>query len=292
MTVEKRIFDVLLSAVGLVVLSPLFVAIALFIKLDDGGPVFFRQMRVGSGGRCFRIWKFRTMATRPGSPDSPLTVGDDPRVTRVGAWLRRLKLDELPQLLNVLRGEMSLVGPRPELPCYVARYSAEERRVLNLMPGITSEGSLRYWNESAVLAQAEDPERAFVEVIMPEKIRLNLAYGDRATLWTDVRLILRTLRHLYLSSAIARAVPAGGTGLRLGGGATCTASTPKTNQNCLRLSQEMDIDATARVRNRTIENRRWRGGRRGTGISGAASIATNKQKPTIPSSTRMDRSTW
>lgn len=204
MSVEKRVFDVLLSALGLALLGPLFLAIAFLIKLEDGGSSFFRQERVGFRGQLFRIWKFRTMVADAASSDRPLTIGEDPRVTRVGRWLRRLKLDELPQLINVLRGEMSLVGPRPELPCYVARYSAAERRVLDLVPGITCEASIRYRNESAVLAQADDPERAFVEAIMPEKIQLNLAYGGRATLWTDFVLIMRTLRALYLPWALGR----------------------------------------------------------------------------------------
>ena len=205
MRIEKRVFDVLLSALGIALLWPLFLVIALLIKLDDGGRVFFRQVRVGYRGRCFRIWKFRTMVTDADCYNTPLTVGDDPRVTRIGGWLRRLKLDELPQVINVLTGEMSLVGPRPELPCYVARYEAAERRVLDLVPGITSEGSLRYRNESEVLARVDDPERAFVEAIMPEKIRLNLAYSDRATLWRDLLLIIRTLREVCLPPALSRA---------------------------------------------------------------------------------------
>jgi len=218
MRAEKRAFDVLLSALGLTLLWPLFLAMALLIKLDSGGPVFFRQMRVGYRGRLFRIWKFRTMVADAASDNNPLTVGDDPRVTRIGRRLRRLKLDELPQLLNVLVGEMSLVGPRPELPCYVACYTATERRVLDLAPGITSEASLRYRNESEVLAQVRDPERAFVETIMPEKILLNLAYGDRATLWTDFQLILRTARELLQPWARGRTEPGSfGTAASLGG---------------------------------------------------------------------------
>ncbi len=200
MRLEKRVFDVLLSALGLALLWPLLLAIAFLIKLDDRGPVFFRQTRVGYRGRPFRIWKFRTMVPDAASHDIPLTVGVDPRVTQIGGWLRRLKLDELPQLINVLTGDMSFVGPRPELPCYVARYSATEREVLGVMPGITGEASLRYRDESDVLAQACDPEQAYVETIMPEKIRLSLAYADRATLWTDFLLITRTVRELLLPS--------------------------------------------------------------------------------------------
>jgi lipopolysaccharide/colanic/teichoic acid biosynthesis glycosyltransferase len=205
MRIQKRVFDVLLSAVGLALLWPVLSAIALLIKLDDAGPVFFRQSRVGYRGRLFRIWKFRTMVPDAASRGIPLTVGEDQRVTRVGRWLRRLKWDELPQLFNVLTGDMSLVGPRPELPVYVAHYNAAERRVLDLVPGMTGEASLQYRDESEVLAQAQDPERAFVERILPEKVRLNLAYGDRATLWTDVLLIMRTVRALVFPSGRDRA---------------------------------------------------------------------------------------
>ena len=196
MSIEKRVFDVWLAAVGLTLLWPLLLGVAVLIRLSDGGPVFFRQARVGHKGRLFRIWKFRTMVPDAAAHGIPLTVGDDARVTRVGTWLRRLKLDELPQLLNVLMGQMSFVGPRPELPCYVAHYTGTERRVLDLVPGMTGEASLRFRNESEVLAQAPDPERAFVEAILPEKVRLNLAYGERATLWTDLRLIAITVREL------------------------------------------------------------------------------------------------
>ena len=145
MRLDKRVFDVVCGALGLALVGPLLVAIALLIKLDDGGPVFFRQLRVGHRGRLFRIWKFRTMVPEASADDIPLTVGDDARVTRVGSWLRRLKLDELPQLFNVLTGEMSFVGPRPELPRYVAHYSAAERRVLDFVPGMT--GALGPWPE-------------------------------------------------------------------------------------------------------------------------------------------------
>jgi lipopolysaccharide/colanic/teichoic acid biosynthesis glycosyltransferase len=145
------------------------------------------------------MWKFRTMIPDAEARGLPLTVGRDPRVTRIGAWLRRLKLDELPQLFNVLVGDMTLVGPRPEVPRYVELYEAAERRVLDLVPGITDEASLRYADESTILATAADPERVYLDEIVREKIRLNLAYAARATVWTDVGVILTTLRRLFWS---------------------------------------------------------------------------------------------
>lgn len=195
----KRMLDVLGATVGLLVLWPILLMIALLVKAEDGGPVFFRQERVGHRGRLFRLWKFRTMTLDAEARGLPLTLGRDPRVTRVGAWLRRLKLDELPQLLNVLVGKMTLVGPRPDVPRYVALYSEDQRRVLELLPGVTDEASIRYFDESALLAAAADPERVYVDEIMPEKIRLNLAYAARATAWTDVLVILSTVRRLFRS---------------------------------------------------------------------------------------------
>jgi lipopolysaccharide/colanic/teichoic acid biosynthesis glycosyltransferase len=189
----KRLFDVLFSGLGLLVLSPLLLVLALLIRLSDGGPAFFRQDRVGYGGRVFRLWKFRTMVVGAERRGGQLTVEGDDRITRLGRHLRRLKWDELPQLLNVLRGEMSLVGPRPEVVRYVALYSEEERRVLDLVPGITDPASIRYRDEERVLACCSDPERTYVESIMPEKIRLNLQYAVRATAWSDLVVILRTL---------------------------------------------------------------------------------------------------
>lgn len=196
MTAAKRTLDLLGASVGVVLLSPLFLILAVLVKTADGGPVFFRQERVGYRGRPFRMWKFRTMVPDAATRGLPLTVGHDPRVTRVGAWLRRLKLDELPQLFNVLVGDMTLVGPRPEVPRYVASYGAAERRVLELVPGVTDEASVRYVDESAMLAAAADPERVYTEEIVPEKIRVNLAYATRATVWTDVGVILATLSRL------------------------------------------------------------------------------------------------
>ncbi len=197
MTRAKRTFDLVSAGIGVVLLVPLLALLALLIKAEDGGPVFFRQERVGYRGRPFRIWKFRTMIRDAEARGLPLTVGRDPRVTRIGAWLRRLKLDELPQLFNVLAGDMTLGGPRPEVPRYVASYGAAERRVLELVPGVTDEASIRYADESTILAATVDPERVYVEEILREKIRLNLKYAARATVWTDLRVILATLRRLF-----------------------------------------------------------------------------------------------
>ena len=212
MSRAKRTLDMMGAGLGVVVLAPWLGLLALLIKAEDGGPVFFRQERVGHRGRVFRMWKFRTMVVDAAARGLPLTVGQDPRVTRVGAWLRRLKLDELPQLFNVLVGDMTLVGPRPEVPCYVASYDAEQRRVLELVPGVTDEASIRYVAESALLAAALDPERVYVSEIVPDKIRLNLAYAAHATVWTDVRVILATLGQLLRSSNGAHhTAPAGPT---------------------------------------------------------------------------------
>jgi lipopolysaccharide/colanic/teichoic acid biosynthesis glycosyltransferase len=193
----KRLLDMVGSLVGLLLLALPGALVALAIRVDSPGPVFFRQERVGRHGRPFRIHKFRTMrvdAERAGQ----LTVGDDQRVTRVGRFLRAHRLDELPQLIDVLRGDMSLVGPRPEVPRYVARYPAGLReRVLAVRPGITDPASLAFRGEAAQLAAADDPEREYVEVILPRKLALAADYADRASLWTDLALIWRTLGVLW-----------------------------------------------------------------------------------------------
>lgn len=203
MTSAKRAFDLLASAAGLLLLSPLFGAIALVVKLGDGGPVLFRQERVGRGGRPFHMWKFRTMVTDADGDGLLLTVGPDRRITPVGRVLRRVKLDELPQLVNVLAGDMSLVGPRPEVARYVAMYTPEQRRVLDLVPGITDPASVKYRDESRLLGEAADPELAYVHEVMPDKIRINLEYAERATVVGDVRLILATLVALLPRRALA-----------------------------------------------------------------------------------------
>ena len=192
----KRALDIIAAIAGLLLLSPLFAAIAVAIKLQSHGPIFFRQERVGRGSAPFRIWKFRTMVADADRQGGVITVGKDPRITSMGRVLRRFKLDELPQLMNVLAGEMTLVGPRPEVARYVDHYTAAQRAVLDLVPGITDPASIEYRDEAAVLATHADPERAYIEQIMPRKIRLNLEYAARSTVRSDVTLILRTVVHL------------------------------------------------------------------------------------------------
>lgn len=190
----KRAFDLFWSLLGLAVLSPLLLAVAIVVKLEDGGPVFFRQVRVGRDGRPFRIWKFRTMGVDAERRGAAITVGQDPRITRAGRRLRDLKLDELPQLLNVAAGQMSLVGPRPEVPRYVAQYTEAQRAILALRPGITDLASIKYRREGELLAASEDPEATYMREIVPDKIRINLAYAAGAGLWSDLRVILATLK--------------------------------------------------------------------------------------------------
>jgi len=193
----KRMFDVVVAACGLVVLAPLLIALALWIRLDSPGPALFRQERVGRSGKAFRIHKFRTMHEAAPGAGPAITVGADPRITRAGAFLRRHKLDELPQLIDVLRGDMSLVGPRPELPRYVAGYPPALRdKVLSVRPGITDVASIEFRNEAELLARAADPDREYREVVLPAKLRLAAEYVDSATLASDLRVIGRTLKAL------------------------------------------------------------------------------------------------
>jgi lipopolysaccharide/colanic/teichoic acid biosynthesis glycosyltransferase len=173
----------------------LLLGIALWIRLDSPGPALFRQERVGRHGKPFRIHKFRTMRTD--APGLPLTVGQDARITRAGRWLRSRRFDELPQLIDVLKGDMSLVGPRPEVPRYVAHYPpALREQVLSVRPGITDPASLAHLDEDALLARAADPERAYVEQVLPAKLALAADYAAAATLASDLRILLRTLRLL------------------------------------------------------------------------------------------------
>jgi lipopolysaccharide/colanic/teichoic acid biosynthesis glycosyltransferase len=194
----KRVFDCLCAAMGLLILTPLFLIIAIGIKLDDQGPVLFRQIRVGQLGRTFEIYKFRTMVTNAEALGKQITVGNDSRITVVGAFLRKYKLDELPQLINVLKGEMSLVGPRPEVPKYVSLYTPEQRQVLSVLPGITDLASIQFRHENELLARASNSEKTYVEEIMPRKLALNQLYIRQSSLLFDLRLILETLRRLIL----------------------------------------------------------------------------------------------
>ena len=197
-TVLKRAFDLLTACTGLLLLAPVLLSAAVWIKLDSPGPVLFRQERVGRGGRLFRIHKLRTM--RQGGPASAplITTQGDPRVTCAGRFLRKHRIDELPQLIDVLVGHMSLVGPRPEVPRYVAMYPPGLREaVLAVRPGITDPASLEFANESIFLAQASDPERAYVEEVLPRKLARQAAYAQEATLASDMVVLGRTLRWLF-----------------------------------------------------------------------------------------------
>ena len=188
----KRIFDIIVSGVGLLVLIPLFLILAIWIKLDSEGPIFYQQTRVGRNNKDFELLKFRSM--RVGSDKKGLITigGHDPRVTRSGYFIRKYKLDELPQLINVFIGNMSLVGPRPEVRKYVDLYTPEQMHVLDVRPGITDMASIRYRNENEILEQAEDPDQFYIEVVMQDKLRINLEYVQKHSFWFDIKLIFNT----------------------------------------------------------------------------------------------------
>ena len=195
----KRAFDLFCSAIGLLALAPVFAVVSVLIVRDSPGPVFFRQVRVGRQGGLFRIHKFRTMRHDLVGKRLSITVGQDPRVTRIGAFLRRYNIDELPQLIDVLTGSMSLVGPRPEVPEYVALYPERDREiVLSVRPGITDRASLEFSDESALLAGALDPQRVYVEEILPTKLRYYLDYVATRTFAGDIDIILKTLFKVFL----------------------------------------------------------------------------------------------
>lgn len=192
-----RFFDILFSVIGILVLSPLFLAIAICIKIDSSGPVFFRQLRVGKGGIDFNLFKFRSMYLRSDS-EKLLTVGtNDPRITHVGLFIRKYKLDELPQLFNVFFGEMSFVGPRPEVHKYVELYNAEQRAVLEIKPGITDYASVAFRNENELLSKVENPEDYYIKIIMPEKLRLNIVYINNRGLDQYFKIIFLTLLRIF-----------------------------------------------------------------------------------------------
>ena len=191
----KRIFDITLSLFGLIILLPFMLIIAILIKIDSKGSVFFKQVRVTKNGREFKIFKYRTM--RVGSDKySQITVGKDDRITKIGLFLRKYKLDEIPQLINVFIGDMSLVGPRPEVPKYVALYTEEQREILKVRAGITDYASIEFSNENDILADEADPEKAYIEKIMPRKIELNKKYLSEISVITDIKIILLTIKKI------------------------------------------------------------------------------------------------
>ncbi|CEN76524.1 sugar transferase [[Clostridium] sordellii] len=189
----KRTFDIVASFIGLILLSPILIIIAVFIKLDSKGPVFFKQKRVGKNKQIFEIYKFRTMVIDAEKLGKQITVGNDNRITKIGKFIRKCKLDELPQLINVLKGEMSLVGPRPEVPKYVELYDVYQEQVLLVQPGITDYASIEFRNENELLGKSKNPEATYIDEIMPTKIELNLLYIKNISLLEDFKLIFNTI---------------------------------------------------------------------------------------------------
>lgn len=193
----KRSCDIFISTAGLIVVSPLLLVLSIVVPMTSPGSVFYRQERVGKNGQLFKILKFRSMIANADRQGPGLTTAGDPRITKIGSWLRRMKLDELPQLWNVLRGDMSLVGPRPELPSYVASYDARQKLVLKVRPGITDKASIAYRWEEEVLATAQDPEMFYRQVVLPRKLDLNLEYARSISLKSDFLVLFRTVCSLF-----------------------------------------------------------------------------------------------
>ena len=191
--VIKRIFDIICSSLGLIVLSPMLIIVTILIKKGSDGPVFFKQIRVGENEKEFLILKFRTMVVDAEKLGKQITIGNDSRITKIGAFLRKYKLDELPQLINVFKGEMSLVGPRPEVPRYVKLYTEEQRKVLKIKPGITDLASLRYKDENDLLGDKQDPEAFYINTVMPDKLSLNLEYMKKNNVIFDIYIIIKTI---------------------------------------------------------------------------------------------------
>lgn len=196
----KRLFDIFAAALTLLLLSPLLFLAALLIRLDSSGPVFFRQERIGKEFRPFWIYKFRTMSDGADKNGPLVTVGDDARVTRIGRFLRKSKIDELPQLINILKGEMSVVGPRPEVPSYVELFRDDYREILKVRPGLTDLASLKYRNEAEILGRSANPREAYISLILPDKIALGKKYVHRSSLGFDLELIFKTLVKLAARS--------------------------------------------------------------------------------------------
>ena len=192
-----RSFDILFSLLGMIILSPLFVVIAIAVKADTRGNIFYRQKRVGKDNVDFELYKFRTMKEDSDKKGLLTVGGKDPRITGAGYILRRYKLDELPQLINVLKGEMSFVGPRPEVRKYVELYNDEQKKVLKVKPGITDLASIQYRNENELLKSAENPEEYYIQEIMPDKIKINLRYLNDRSFFKDINVIIRTIRVIF-----------------------------------------------------------------------------------------------
>jgi len=193
----KRIFDIVVSLVGLICFLPLLLLVAVLIKLDSRGPIFFRQQRIGMGFRPFQIFKFRTMINNAQSRGGLITSANDTRITRVGGILRKTKVDEFPQLINVLRGDMTFVGPRPEVPEFVELFRRDYEEILTVRPGITDLASLKYRDEAAVLSQCDNPQEEYLRHVLPDKINLNKEYIKRSSFFFDLILILKTLLKLF-----------------------------------------------------------------------------------------------
>lgn len=193
----KRVFDIIASGIGLLLLSPLFVVLAIWIKLDSEGPVFYRQVRVGKNNKDFKIFKFRSMRVNS-DKGSLVTIGKDPRITRSGRFIRKMKLDELPQLINVLIGDMSLVGPRPEVRHYVDYWTPQQMTVLCVRPGITDPASIKFRNENELMGKTDDPERFYIETLMQEKLDMYLKYVSHHSLMGDLGLIFKTIAAVIL----------------------------------------------------------------------------------------------
>ena len=194
----KRLFDIMFSSLGFVVLSPVFILSAVAIKLYSKGPVFFMGKRVGKFGKPFKMYKFRTMVKDAEKLGGPSTADDDPRITKIGRLLRKFKLDELPQLINVLKGEMSFVGPRPEVQHYVNMFTEEDKAILSVRPGITDWASLWNPDEGAVLAGSSDPEKAYMKKIRPQKLKLQMKYVREQSFWSDLKIIFLTLKTIMI----------------------------------------------------------------------------------------------
>jgi lipopolysaccharide/colanic/teichoic acid biosynthesis glycosyltransferase len=197
MIVMKRGFDIVASVIGLFCFSPLLLLFAVLIKLDSAGPVFFKQERIGKGFRPFLIYKFRTMVKNAPQIGSPISFGNDSRITRVGWLLRKSKLDELPQLLNILKGDMSFVGPRPEVPYYVDLFRRDYEQILKVRPGLTDLASLKYSDEASILGQSDNPEAEYLGRLLPDKIQLAKQYIRRSSILFDIRLIFETVIKLF-----------------------------------------------------------------------------------------------